>query len=95
MLLFPGLDVGHGQKIIGIGRALGRNVDDDGGRNEFLGVDRVDGVARQILAADPMDRRVKVRACVFADGKVGPIPGDTLLVVFRNDVAFESGGFAW
>ncbi len=89
MLFLEGEDVfGLEQEIVVLG-GRGGAVDDDGGADEALGVDRVDGVVGHVLAADPVRRRVEMCAGVLAHRDVAPVPGGAFLVVAADHLAAE------
>ena len=60
--------------------------------NEFLGIDLVYAVFRQVLAAYPMDGSVKVRACMFAGLKAVPVPSRAAIVIPGNLPQLELRG---
>ena len=72
------------QQEIGILRRFLGAIDDESRPDEALGRDAVGGVVRQVLARDPVHRRVEVRAGVLAAGEVVPVPGRAALVVARH-----------
>src|SRR6516225_3904956 len=80
----PLLDKGNRQREVGIGCALLRAIDHDSRRDELRDVDRIDCVVRQILAGNPVDRRVEVRPGMLAETNVVPVPGRSALVVARH-----------
>ena len=54
------------------------------GAMNFRDVDRIDRVVGQILAGNPVDRRVEVRSGMLAETDVVPVPGRSALVVARH-----------
>src|SRR5262249_56215128 len=80
----PLLDKGNRQREVGVGGALLRAIDHDSGRDELRDVDRIDGVVRQILAGNPVDRRVEMRSGMLAETNVVPVPSWSALVVARH-----------
>src|SRR5262249_40251744 len=71
----PLLDKGNRQREIRVGSELLRAIDHGSGRDEMRDVDRIDGVVGQILARNPVDRRVEVRSGMLAETDVVPVPG--------------------
>src|ERR1051326_729137 len=84
VLPFPTLDPVHSEKEVGILLRFVTAIQNRRRADEALGRDAVGGVLRQVLARDPVDRRVEVRAGVLAAGEVVPIPGGPALVVARH-----------
>ena len=80
----PLLDKGDGQREIRIGRALLGAIDHGSRRDELRDVDRIDCVIRQILAGNPVDRRVEVRSSMLAETNVVPVPSRPAFVVARH-----------
>ena len=68
----------------GLACTSARHVDDASGADEFARRDRVGRILGQILAGDPVDRRVEVRARVFAEGQDVPVPGRPTVIVARD-----------
>ena len=83
------LDAPDGEQVVRVVARLGRHVDDAGRRHQLLHVYRFGSVVRVVLAGDPVDRRVEVRARVFAAGDVVPVPGRPALVEVRDLVQAE------
>ena len=69
------------QQKIRIRLDLARDVDHARRSDEAARRDRVAGVVRQILARDPVNRRVEVRAGVLAELERVPVPRRPLVVV--------------
>src|SRR5258708_21287284 len=84
MALFPVEEEALRQQEVWVLCGLFAAVDDEGRPDEALRWNAVDGVIRQVLARDPVDRCVEVRAGVLATGEVVPIPGRPALVVVRH-----------
>ena len=78
------LDVGHCHQVVGVLQRLRVAVDHVGRCDEVLHRNRVHCIVRQVAARDPVDRRVEVRAGVFAAGKIVPVPAGATLVVARH-----------
>ena len=87
-------DVGHGHQVVGVGGALGAAVDHAGRRHEVLGRDGVHRVVGQVAARNPVDGRVEVRACVFADREIVPVPRHAAFVVAADFLNLEAGTLA-
>ena len=66
VLTLPRQDALGCQQEVGVRRRLARHVDHAGRADEAAGGNRVAGVVGQILAGDPVHRRVEVRAGVLA-----------------------------
>ena len=62
------------------------------GPTKRRGGNRVAGVVGQILAGDPVNRRVEVRAGVLAHVDRVPVPGRPLVVVARDDCSIVTPG---
>src|ERR1043165_1137062 len=84
MLLLPLEQEWLGEEEIRIFLRLFAAIDDERRADEALRRNAVDGVVRQILARDPVHRRIEMRAGVLAAGKVVPVPGWPALVVMRH-----------
>src|SRR5262245_52847822 len=80
----PLLDKGNRQREIRVGGALLRTIDHRSRGDEMRDVDRIDGVVGQILARNPVDRRVEVRSGMLAETDVVPIPSRSAFVVPRH-----------
>src|ERR1700733_6160994 len=82
MLTLPDLDVLLSKKEVGINDNRARRIDHTRGRKETFGWNSIRRILRKLLACDPMDGRVKMRAGVLAAGKIVPIPGRTPRIIF-------------
>ena len=81
MTPLPGVEEVDGEQPVGVAGDLGAGVDDHGRCDEPPDVDRVDGVAGEIPAGDPVGGGVEVGANVLAAGEVVPVPPRPRLVV--------------
>ncbi len=68
----------------GLAAHIRRYIDDASRADEFARGDRVGSVLGQILAGDPVDRRVEMRARVLAEGQDVPVPRRPAGVVARD-----------
>src|SRR5919108_2278627 len=82
--LLPSFDEENCQREVRIGGALLGAVDDRCRGDEFCHVDGIDRVVRQVLAGNPVDRRVEMRPGVLAETDVVPVPGRAALIVARH-----------
>ena len=82
--LLPGLHAVDGEQKIVVLRGFGRAIDDTGRPDEILGRNGVGGVVRMVLAADPVHRRVEMRAGMLAELQPIPRPERPVLVVMRD-----------
>jgi hypothetical protein len=69
-------------------------IDDERRPDEALGRDTVDRAVRQVLARNPVNRRIEMRAGVLAAGKIVPVPGWPALVVVRHLLDAEGPGLS-
>ena len=69
---------------VGVALSLLRNVDDASGSDEAIDCNVVRGVIRVVLPRDPMNRRIEMRAGVFAASDIVPVPCGTAGVVMRD-----------
>src|SRR5260370_42314329 len=81
---FPLLNTLDGQQEIRGLLHVGGYVDHAGRGDEPAREDGIRCIVRQILARDPMNRCVKVRAGVLAHVEGLPIPGKSATVISRN-----------
>src|SRR3984885_9789698 len=84
MRLLPGFDAIDGEKEIRVLRGFGRAVDDTNRRDEILHRDRIGRTILIVAAADPVDRRIEMRARVLAELEPVPLPERAILVVVRD-----------
>src|SRR6478672_8856691 len=87
----PSLEVLRRQQIVRVRLDLARDVDDARRPDEPTRLDRVARVVRQVLARDPVYRRVEMRARMLPHVDRVPVPGRTLVVVLRDDVDRHTG----
>ena len=85
-------DVVDREAEVGVLRGLGRLVDHHGRPDQPLR--RHGGDVLAVATADPVDRRVEVRADVLADLEPVPRPGRAAVVVLADDVPREPGVLA-
>src|SRR6267143_1954961 len=94
MLFFPFLDPFSRQKKIRIFGGFAAAIEHAGWSDEALGRNAVGRIVGQILARDPVDRRVEMRAGVLAAGKIVPVPCRPALVVARHFLDAERPSLA-
>jgi hypothetical protein len=90
VLGLEGLEVGHGEEVVGIGLRFGGLVDDDRRTHEARRGCRSDILA--VATGDPVDRRVEVGADVLADLQDIPGPGGTAGVIAAELATGQAGG---
>src|SRR5439155_21149128 len=86
VLALPGLEPRWREQKIGITLDVGGHVDHARRTHEARGGNRVARVPGQILAGDPMNRRVEVRTRMLAEAQRVPVPRRTFVVVPRDGV---------
>ena len=86
VLRFPLLDAGRRQQEVRILGDLALDVDHARRSGEARHRDGVARVVRQVLARNPVNRRVEVRAGVLAEAQRVPVPRRSLVVVARDDL---------
>ena len=82
---------------VGIAPGLLRDIDDARRTDEAIDRNVVRRVVRVVLAGDPVNGRIEMRAGVLAAGDVVPVPGGTARVVARDFLQREGpgGGELW
>src|ERR1051326_1431137 len=84
MLALPLLDALDGEQEIGVLRHISRYIDHACGAHKFLRRNFVHAAVRQVLAAYPMDRRIKMRTGMLAGLKAVPVPSRAAIVIMRK-----------
>ena len=92
MLFFPCLDAVNGEQIVGVHRRLFRAIDDVGGSDETLDGNAIGRAVGIILAADPVPRRIEMRARMLAEFEPVPRPIGAVGVVMGNAVDLNRRG---
>src|ERR1700727_2999617 len=92
MLALPFFYAVGSEHIVRINRCFLRAVYDADGRDEILDRDSIGRAVLVVLAGDPMDGRVEMRAGVLAELEPAPRPKRTVLIIMRDLVHLHSGG---